>query len=103
MLIACLAVDSHDQLRLILDVLGTPPMEEFYDVTSRRSRDYLRNLPVRTKKSFESLYPKASPAAIDFLKRTLTCKQTPGLAEWMTVVLIFAFVTCSQPEEAHDR
>ncbi|KAI5454493.1 mitogen activated protein kinase [Naganishia albida] len=64
--------DYHDQLRLILDVLGTPPMEEFYDVTSRRSRDYLRNLPVRTKKSFESLYPKASPAAIDFLKRTLT-------------------------------
>lgn len=49
-------------------------MEEFYDVTSRRSRDYLRNLPVRTKKSFESLYPQASPAAIDFLKRTLTCK-----------------------------
>jgi mitogen-activated protein kinase 1/3 len=65
---------SHDQLKLILDVLGTPPMEEFYDVTSRRSRDYLRNLPVRTKKSFESLYPQASPAAIDFLKKTLTCK-----------------------------
>ncbi|KAJ9125467.1 Mitogen-activated protein kinase 2 [Naganishia vaughanmartiniae] len=63
---------THDQLKLILDVLGTPPMEEFYDVTSRRSRDYLRNLPVRTKKSFESLYPQASPAAIDFLKRTLT-------------------------------
>ncbi|KAJ9109719.1 hypothetical protein QFC19_001949 [Naganishia cerealis] len=63
---------SHDQLRLILDVLGTPPMEEFYDVTSRRSRDYLRNLPVRTKKNFEGLYPQASAAAIDFLKKTLT-------------------------------
>lgn len=49
-------------------------MEDYYDVTSRRSREYLRNLPMRSKKSFESLYPKASPAAIDFLNRTLTCK-----------------------------
>ena len=49
-------------------------MEEYYDITSRRSREYIRALPFRGKKSFESLYPMASPAAIDFLKRTLTCK-----------------------------
>lgn len=49
-------------------------MEDYYDVTSRRSREYLRNLPMRSKKSLDSLYPRASPAAIDFLNRTLTCK-----------------------------
>jgi mitogen-activated protein kinase 1/3 len=49
-------------------------MEEYYDITSRRSREYIRALPFRAKKSFESLYPMASPAAIDFLKKTLTCK-----------------------------
>lgn len=59
---------------MILDVLGTPSMEEYYDITSRRSREYIRALPFRAKKSFESLYPMASPAAIDFLKKTLTCK-----------------------------
>ncbi|KAG7571433.1 hypothetical protein FFLO_00616 [Filobasidium floriforme] len=64
--------DYHHQLSLILDVLGTPSMEEYYDITSRRSREYIRALPFRAKKSFESLYPMASPAAIDFLKKTLT-------------------------------
>lgn len=49
-------------------------MEEYYDVTSRRSREYLRNLPVRNRKSFESLYPNASATGINFLQRTLTCK-----------------------------
>ncbi|GHJ85498.1 hypothetical protein NliqN6_1900 [Naganishia liquefaciens] len=64
--------DYHDQLKLILDVIGTPSMTDFSEVTSRRSREYLRNLPMRPKKSFESLYPRASGQAIDFLKKTLT-------------------------------
>ncbi len=51
-------------------------MDEFYEITSRRSRDYLRALPFRTKKSFESLCPMASKTAIDFLKKTLTCALT---------------------------
>ena len=71
-------VKSHDQLKLILDVIGTPSMTDFIEVTSRRSREYLRNLPMRPKKSFESLYPRASGQAIDFLKKTLTCK--PSIA-----------------------
>lgn len=66
--------NSHHQLSLILDVLGTPTMEEFYDITSRRSREYVRALPFRKKRTFESLYPRASPAAIDFLYKTLTCE-----------------------------
>jgi mitogen-activated protein kinase 1/3 len=54
-------------------------MEEFYHITSRRSREYIRALPFRGKKSFESLYPNASPAAIDFLKKTLTCESIPRI------------------------
>ncbi|KZS93150.1 CMGC/MAPK protein kinase [Sistotremastrum niveocremeum HHB9708] len=64
--------DYGHQLDLILDVLGTPPLDEFYSITSRRSRDYLRALPIRRRKPMSQLFPKASPAAIDFLTKTLT-------------------------------
>ncbi|GAA99335.1 hypothetical protein E5Q_06030 [Mixia osmundae IAM 14324] len=68
--------DYHHQLTLILDVLGTPPLDEFYAINSRRSRDYLRALPFRKKRSFESLFPNAPPEAIDFLSRSLTFSPT---------------------------
>ena len=64
--------DYHSQLELILDVIGTPSLEEFYAITSRRSRDYIRALPIRKRRPFAALFPKASPEAIDFLSKTLT-------------------------------
>ncbi|GAA5843596.1 hypothetical protein JCM11251_007126 [Rhodosporidiobolus azoricus] len=64
--------DYHHQLTLILSVTGTPPIDEFHRITSRRSRDYLRALPFQRKKNFADLYPNASPLAVDFLAKTLT-------------------------------
>ncbi len=64
--------DYHQQLSLILDVLGTPTLEEFHNINSRRSRDYIRSMPIRKRRDFRVLFPKASPEAIDFLQRTLT-------------------------------
>lgn len=64
--------DYHHQLSLILDVLGTPTLEEFYAINSKRSREYLRAMPFRKRKPFTLIYPNASPLAIDFLEKTLT-------------------------------
>jgi mitogen-activated protein kinase 1/3 len=64
--------DYGHQLDLILDVIGTPTLDEFYAITSRRSRDYIRALPIRKRRPFSTMFPKASPEAIDFLNRTLT-------------------------------
>ncbi|KAK0538834.1 mitogen activated protein kinase [Tilletia horrida] len=64
--------DYHHQLSLILDLLGTPTLDEFYNINSRRSREYIRALPFRKRKDFTAVFPKASPEAVDFLKRTLT-------------------------------
>lgn len=64
--------DYHHQLSLILDVLGTPTIDEFYAISTRRSRDYLRALPFRRRKPFAQLFPQASEAAVDFLTKTLT-------------------------------
>lgn len=63
--------DYHHQLTLILDVLGTPTLDEFYAITTRRSRDYIRALPFRKRKPFAQLFPNASPLAVDFLTRSL--------------------------------
>jgi mitogen-activated protein kinase 1/3 len=64
--------DYHHQLTLILDVLGTPTLDEFYAITTRRSRDYIRALPFRKRRPFAQLFPNASALACDFLTKTLT-------------------------------
>ena len=63
--------DYAHQLDLILDVLGTPTLSEYAAITSRRSRDYIRALPIRRKKSFKVMFPGASEEALDFLARTV--------------------------------
>jgi mitogen-activated protein kinase 1/3 len=52
---------DHHQLSIILDILGTPSIDDFYAITSQRSREYIRALPFRKKKSFSSLFPSANP------------------------------------------
>ncbi|GAA5908311.1 hypothetical protein JCM6882_006798 [Rhodosporidiobolus microsporus] len=64
--------DYHHQLTLILGVLGTPSLDDFYAIGSQRSRDYLRALPFQKKKTLQGLYPNANPLAIDLLERCLT-------------------------------
>lgn len=63
--------DYHNQLTLILDVLGTPTMEDYYSVKSRRAREYIRSLPFRKKTPFHQLFPNANPLAIDLLDKLL--------------------------------
>ncbi|EIN08637.1 mitogen activated protein kinase-like protein [Punctularia strigosozonata HHB-11173 SS5] len=64
--------DYHHQLSLILDVLGTPSIDDFYAITSPRSREYIRALPFRKKKPFSQIFPKANPLAVDLLDKCLT-------------------------------
>ena len=52
---------DHHQLSIILDILGTPSLDDFYAITSQRSREYIRALPFRKKKPFSSLFPNANP------------------------------------------
>ncbi|KAJ7200059.1 kinase-like domain-containing protein [Mycena rebaudengoi] len=64
--------DYHHQLSLILDVLGTPSIDDFYDISSQRSREYIRSLPFRKKRSFAALFPNANPGALDLMEKCLT-------------------------------
>ncbi|GFZ50202.1 mitogen-activated protein kinase [Saitozyma sp. JCM 24511] len=64
--------DYHHQLTLILEVLGTPSMDDFNEITASRSKDYLRALPFTRKRNFAEICPKAKPQALDLLRRCLT-------------------------------
>ncbi|KAF9010288.1 kinase-like domain-containing protein [Cyathus striatus] len=64
--------DYHHQLSLILDILGTPSIDDFYAINSQRSREYIRALPFRRKKNLTQLFPKANPLAIDLMEKCLT-------------------------------
>ncbi|KIK82956.1 hypothetical protein PAXRUDRAFT_832111, partial [Paxillus rubicundulus Ve08.2h10] len=64
--------DYHDQLSLILDVLGTPSIDDFYAISSPRSREYIRALPFRRGRDFKTMFHGANELAIDFLEKCLT-------------------------------
>ncbi|TPX47508.1 hypothetical protein SeMB42_g02270 [Synchytrium endobioticum] len=63
--------DYVDQLNQILAVLGTPDDATIGRVGSARAQIYIRSLPRAVKISFGTLYPNASPSAIDLLERML--------------------------------
>lgn len=62
---------DHHQLTLILDVLGTPTMEDYYGIKSRRAREYIRSLPFKKKIPWKAMFPKTSDLALDLLDRLL--------------------------------
>ncbi len=62
---------DHHQLTLILDVLGTPTMEDYYGIKSRRAREYIRSLPFKKKIPWKVMFPKTSDLALDLLERLL--------------------------------
>jgi mitogen-activated protein kinase 1/3 len=94
--------DYGHQLDLILDVIGTPTLEEFYAITSRRSRDYLRALPIRKRRPFAQLFPKASAEAIDFLQRTLVGVSVMEQCNCFAVRLTI-LISDIRPQKASDR
>ena len=93
--------DYHHQLTLILDVLGTPTLDEFYAITTRRSRDYIRALPFRKRKPFAQLFPNANPLAVDFLTRTLVSRCAGRALVLGKGALMALCILDVRPEEAH--
>ncbi|PVV01436.1 hypothetical protein BB560_004142 [Smittium megazygosporum] len=64
--------DYYHQLELILNTLGTPSMDDYCSIKSRRAREYVRTLPLRKKANFYDLFPNSNPLAIDLMEKMLT-------------------------------
>lgn len=63
--------DYVDQLNQILHYLGTPSESTLARIGSPRAQEYVRNLPYMAKVSFQQLFPRANPDALDLLDRML--------------------------------
>lgn len=47
-------------------------MDDFNEITSSRSKDYLRALPFHRRRDLREMCPKAKPNALDLMRRCLT-------------------------------
>ena len=63
--------DYVDQLNQILHFLGTPNEATLSRIGSPRAQEYVRNLPHMHKVSFQQLFPRANPDALDLLDKML--------------------------------
>jgi serine/threonine protein kinase len=63
--------DYLQQLRLIIETLGPPSAEDLKTINNPQAVEYIKALPRRPPVPWAKLYPEASPAALDLLKRML--------------------------------
>lgn len=63
--------DYIHQLRLIVDVLGSPSDEDLKFVTSSRAKAFMKRQTGKAARPLSALLPKASPQALDFLSKLL--------------------------------
>ena len=63
--------DYLHQLRLIIDVLGTPSEEDLASIANAQAVQFLRTLPPKPKKPWSEVFPNAAPAALELLGRML--------------------------------
>lgn len=60
-----------NQLKLIINVLGTMPESHLEFIDNPKARKYIKSLPYSAGTTFTHLYPNANPLAIDLLQRML--------------------------------
>ncbi|XP_078098422.1 mitogen-activated protein kinase 13-like [Mustelus asterias] len=63
--------DYLDQLAQIMKITGTPGTDFIQKLDSMEAQSYIRTLPSIKKKDFTSLFPNASPLAVDLLEKML--------------------------------
>eukprot|EP00069_Balaena_mysticetus_P000559 bmy_14623T0 len=73
----CLAVGHFlsqadiDQLKRIMEVVGTPSPEVLAKISSEHARTYIQSLPHMPQKDLRSIFHGANPLAVDLLGRML--------------------------------
>uniref|UniRef100_A0A8C8ZZL2 mitogen-activated protein kinase n=1 Tax=Prolemur simus TaxID=1328070 RepID=A0A8C8ZZL2_PROSS len=60
-----------DQLKRIMEVVGTPSPEVLAKISSEHARTYIQSLPPMPQKDLSSIFHGANPLAIDLLGRML--------------------------------
>ena len=88
----------HHQLDLIFIVLGSPSVEDYRAIESKRARQYIRSMPPRMKTPWNNICPSATGNAVDLLERFLTF--SPGKRITVEAALSHPYVAdYSDPED----
>eukprot|EP00388_Colpodella_angusta_P001282 GDKJ01004141.1.p1 GENE.GDKJ01004141.1~~GDKJ01004141.1.p1 ORF type:complete len:1586 (-),score=422.28 GDKJ01004141.1:43-4215(-) len=61
-----------DQLKLIVDVVGSPSLEEMDFITNDKAREFVLQLGQNSPKNLADVFPNASPEGRDLLSKMLT-------------------------------
>ncbi|GAB0492664.1 hypothetical protein MMPV_003932 [Pyropia vietnamensis] len=62
---------GYEQLRLIMNVLGTPSAPTLAKVASDRVRNHFESLPPQARRPLEEIFPSADPNALSLLSKLL--------------------------------
>mmetsp|Transcript_22984 Transcript_22984/g.58378 ORF Transcript_22984/g.58378 Transcript_22984/m.58378 type:complete len:371 (+) Transcript_22984:133-1245(+) len=63
--------DYLQQLRLIIDVLGTPTTSDLAIIQNEQAVEYIKSLPKREKASFKKMFPNSNQQAVELLEKML--------------------------------
>uniref|UniRef100_A0AAY4EYM2 mitogen-activated protein kinase n=1 Tax=Denticeps clupeoides TaxID=299321 RepID=A0AAY4EYM2_9TELE len=63
--------DYIDQLKRIMEVVGTPTPELLKKMSSEHAQKYIQSLPYMPQQDLEKMFAGANPLAVDLLKRML--------------------------------
>lgn len=63
--------DYIKQMNLIFQVLGTPEGDDLLAISNDKALEYIKGLKKCPKVPFSTLYPKATPAALDLMEKLL--------------------------------
>ncbi|KAJ1624024.1 kinase-like domain-containing protein, partial [Pavlovales sp. CCMP2436] len=61
--------DYLQQLRLIIDVLGTPTTSDLAIIQNEQAVEYIKSLPKREKASFKKMFPNSNQQAVELLEK----------------------------------
>eukprot|EP00270_Netrium_digitus_P015439 TRINITY_DN5413_c0_g1_i1.p1 TRINITY_DN5413_c0_g1~~TRINITY_DN5413_c0_g1_i1.p1 ORF type:complete len:409 (+),score=92.31 TRINITY_DN5413_c0_g1_i1:121-1227(+) len=68
--------DYIHQLKLIINLIGSPDEDDLHFISSQKARSYIRSLPYTPRVSLSRLYPRANPLAINLIERMLVFDPT---------------------------
>ena len=89
--------DYIHQLRLIVDVLGSPTEDDMTFIKSSRARAFMQKQAGKHKQSWASLFPKANPQGLDLLDKMLTFHPAKRVRDGVVNVMLSCRVLHSLP------
>jgi serine/threonine protein kinase len=63
--------ETKNQIELIVDIFGSPTDEELQAIPSEKGKKMIKSIPKKKGKSIDTLFPGATPLAIDLLKKLM--------------------------------